>query len=397
MADKIEYSRLIMKQSTITGVTPSSTTASQLSEFTNTDIFVGELFLNTEDDRAWWRSKNGIIEFGDASNDILEFTDDTVRIKEIYEGEPIEFADNSVCSGTNSVIIGGSTNNILGGKSNGIIASDKSSQDQYFENSVIVGGSQNTMSREGLTQESEFNAIVGGNNNRIVGTGSDSNAYIDNSIILGGKQNKIQSSTFSSLTTSSDNNSILGGDGNEIIGSINSSIIGGEDSTIRESVNCISIGNRLPFDNVVSSTSSVTMGDSNITDSDKCFSVGDSDIDNSISSISMGQGNNVNDSFSSASIGGISNTITDSNFSATIGGFANNITSHDTSVIVGGTFITAQNQNTVYVPDFVITKSHSIPSSSASTEGSLGSITWDDNYMYVKVSTGWKRVGLSTF
>jgi hypothetical protein len=37
------------------------------------------------------------------------------------------------------------------------------------------------------------------------------------------------------------------------------------------------------------------------------------------------------------------------------------------------------------------------PSSSADTQGTVGDITSDDNYIYVKTNAGWKRAALSTF
>jgi hypothetical protein len=37
------------------------------------------------------------------------------------------------------------------------------------------------------------------------------------------------------------------------------------------------------------------------------------------------------------------------------------------------------------------------PSSSADTQGTVGDITSNDNYIYVKTNVGWKRAALSTF
>jgi hypothetical protein len=62
MSDKIEYSRLLIKRATETGVTPTIPTGTTLSTFTNTDLFVGELFLNTTDENLWVRTDNGILQ-----------------------------------------------------------------------------------------------------------------------------------------------------------------------------------------------------------------------------------------------------------------------------------------------------------------------------------------------
>jgi hypothetical protein len=37
------------------------------------------------------------------------------------------------------------------------------------------------------------------------------------------------------------------------------------------------------------------------------------------------------------------------------------------------------------------------PTSTSDANGDVGCIAWDDNYLYIKVSTGWKRVALSSF
>ena len=63
MSDKIEYSRLIMKRSTVSGDVPTvpPITATTLNDFTPNDIFVGEFFLNAVDDQLWIRTDNGIL------------------------------------------------------------------------------------------------------------------------------------------------------------------------------------------------------------------------------------------------------------------------------------------------------------------------------------------------
>jgi hypothetical protein len=37
------------------------------------------------------------------------------------------------------------------------------------------------------------------------------------------------------------------------------------------------------------------------------------------------------------------------------------------------------------------------PTSSADTNGNVGDVAWDNNYIYVKTSVGWKRATLSEF
>jgi hypothetical protein len=63
MSDKIEYSRLLIKRSDISGVTPTITSATTLNDFTETDLFSGEMFLNTADETAYVRLGNTLKQF----------------------------------------------------------------------------------------------------------------------------------------------------------------------------------------------------------------------------------------------------------------------------------------------------------------------------------------------
>jgi hypothetical protein len=81
--------------------------------------------------------------------------------------------------------------------------------------------------------------------------------------------------------------------------------------------------------------------------------------------------------------------------SSLIGGSGNTITNNLKNVVVlGGEGITATTSNTVYVPDLIIKKSNSVPTTSGDTVGDIGSVTWDNNYLYVKTNNGWGRVNL---
>lgn len=61
MADKVEYSRLLLKRTGIPGEVPTYTTGSTLNDMIPTDLFVGEMYLNTADDLMWVRTDNGIL------------------------------------------------------------------------------------------------------------------------------------------------------------------------------------------------------------------------------------------------------------------------------------------------------------------------------------------------
>lgn len=73
MSDKVEYSRLIMKRSDVLGVTPTITSATTLNNFTDTDLFSGEIFLNTADERAFVRMDNSILEFDLVSSGTTDY------------------------------------------------------------------------------------------------------------------------------------------------------------------------------------------------------------------------------------------------------------------------------------------------------------------------------------
>jgi hypothetical protein len=63
MANKIEYSRLVFKRSGVTGVEPTVPTGDTIDNtWLDTDLLVGEGFINIADDKFWFRTDNGIVE-----------------------------------------------------------------------------------------------------------------------------------------------------------------------------------------------------------------------------------------------------------------------------------------------------------------------------------------------
>jgi hypothetical protein len=102
---------------------------------------------------------------------------------------------------------------------------------------------------------------------------------------------------------------------------------------------------------------------------------------------------------SSVILGGLNHDIFSGATNSVILGGANNIINVKVinSVVLGGSNISASTSNTVYVGDFVIKKSAAVPSNSDDSIGEVGSITWDNNYIYWKTNTGWLRISGSTF
>jgi len=116
MSDKIEYSRLIMKRSTVSGDVPTvpPITATTLNDFTPNDIFVGEFFLNTVDDLLWIRTDTGILPI-----DLSGSTGTTIPTltQVLFEGNNTGGYDIEVSSGATITYQGlttGSTTNFLG-------------------------------------------------------------------------------------------------------------------------------------------------------------------------------------------------------------------------------------------------------------------------------------------
>ena len=47
-----------------------------------------------------------------------------------------------------------------------------------------------------------------------------------------------------------------------------------------------------------------------------------------------------------------------------------------------------------YMHLILIKKSAEVPTTTSSIVGEVGSITWDNSFLYVKTSTGWGRIAL---
>lgn len=73
MADKIEYSRLLLKRTNLAGIEPTVTTATTLNALVETDLLDGEMFLNTSDKRAFVRMNSDIYEFDLVASGTTDF------------------------------------------------------------------------------------------------------------------------------------------------------------------------------------------------------------------------------------------------------------------------------------------------------------------------------------
>lgn len=84
MGLKINDERVLVKRSTVSGVVPTipGSGVTDIYDYTaggwlNTDIYVGEFFLNTADDKLWFRSDNGInlVAYSGQSNTFIDLVD----------------------------------------------------------------------------------------------------------------------------------------------------------------------------------------------------------------------------------------------------------------------------------------------------------------------------------
>lgn len=217
-----------------------------------------------------------------------------------------------------------------------------------------------------LSDDSNYNSIIGDNN---IIEGSNNNILSDNEIL------NIND------TIETDGNVIINGD--LIIDDINIT------ENLEFIPNTFAFGTPLPGTNVIMSS----------IDSIIQYPLTAGTINNAIiggTSHFIGDGGGLLGSYNSVILGGENNTIIDSEFSSIIAGNNNIISFGQNSVILGGNNITATQINTAYTANLVIVDSIT-PIDTADTQGVEGQVTWDDDYVYVKTSVGWKRSALATF
>jgi len=115
MADKIEYSRMLVKRTAQAGEVPTipPITATTLNQMIPTDLFIGEFFLNEADDLLWIRTDNGILPISLSGS-----TGSTPNLTEVlFQGNATNGYDIVVSSGDTIIFQGipsGVTSTILG-------------------------------------------------------------------------------------------------------------------------------------------------------------------------------------------------------------------------------------------------------------------------------------------
>ena len=117
MADKIEYSRMLVKRTAQTGEVPTvpPITAVTLNQFIPTDLFVGEFFLNETDDLLWIRTDNGILPISLSGSTGTTTTPNLTQV--LFEGNATNGYNIEVSAGDTIVFSGlssGATSQFLG-------------------------------------------------------------------------------------------------------------------------------------------------------------------------------------------------------------------------------------------------------------------------------------------
>jgi hypothetical protein len=272
----------------------------------------------------------------------------------------------------------------------------------------VIGGTGNTINT------SEYSTILGGYNNLIVGL-NDITGSTTSSTIIGGNNNIISNQSIysgdinsvpASDRSSAINSGIIGGENNNIFGHKNSIILGGSNNAIHFDFPEV-------YNDGESIITSKNCGITASTYSSIISSSGSTLIYTNQSNILGGDHNKIQFANNSSILFGYNNIISDNTLYLTdnvhiYGGSNNQIangvvnvglfmakniysSNGNNTVVLGVSNITANTANSVYVPDLIIKKSAPVPTTSGDTIGEVGSVTWDNNYIYIKTVSGWGR------
>ena len=211
MADKIEYSRLLLKRTNIAGVVPTipPVSATTLNQFTPTDIFVGEFFANVEDDRLWIRTNTGIVELNTSGSTGTTVVPTLTQV--LNEGNTTGGFDISVSSGNTIIYQGlltGSTSQYLGLDADGrtiITAASGGSGTSGTSGTNGANGTSGTNGASGTSGTSGANGTSGSNGSSgTSGIGTGAYLPLSGGTVTGNTkftQNLFLTGVFSGLST----------------------------------------------------------------------------------------------------------------------------------------------------------------------------------------------------
>ena len=380
----------------------------------------------------------------------LEFTGNTsgdcitdLYVRRLYGCSPITVHDTITYNG--SIIDSATTNSFIFGDSH-VLTGSSGTHGTDFDSNVLLGGSNNRLLP---SQKGVYNTIIGGSNNTlgisrlqsssIIGS-EDSTIFASNgpNVILGGSNNTINGSNGNVILGGSNNNidipissAILGGTNNSILALVNRSVIlGGSGITGTTDDTVYTPDLNVSGDILVENTSGKFLTDiensagvnvkiSGGTNA-QLSSISITDVD--VAGIALGHRGyseptfpgygKQGDGFLYSSNGENGLNIISSQGTGTedyirfYAGQDANGTTPDLYIQGSGTTRGYVGINTDSPTNYLdidnslsgfkglrVRRSYT-PSSSGDTNGEVGTITWDNNYIYVKTSGGWGRAQL---
>jgi len=349
-----------MKRSTTAGEVPTvpPVTAVTLNQFTPTDIFEGEFFLNSADDLLWIRTENGILPISLSGTSGTTVVPQLVQV--LAEGNYTGGYDIIVNSGDTIVFSGLST-----GTTTTFLGLDGSGNTIAVTGTTGGSGTSGTSGSSGTSGTSGADGTKGDSGTSGTSGSSGSNGSSGSSGVSG-----------DALWTSGTSiGTVATVEGNHTLIYSQYDLVSGTGNTLNRYASSV-YGNRLIFgsNNVSYGTNHLVGGISNtVSGSNYSFVYGVlNNVDtafgrafifgeyNSVTGTTVGYGNtifgrnnSINQCFTSF-IQGYYNTISDSSYSGIFGGSGHTISSVDNTVILGGKNITGITDDMVYVPNITI-------------------------------------------
>lgn len=261
MATPIEYSRLVWKRSTQAGVEPTIPTATTIDNtWLETDLLIGEGFMNAEDDKFWFRTNNGLVqislsgissdnyftEFATLSGNTIVFDrNDTTSAYAVDLSPIIDSADYLPLDITDSTVVNyasGVTITLSGesGSNPWEYAADYSAN--YTDRSIVdkayVDANGGTISGDTVLGEISATTVS------ILNSGSTSREYFDYSDNL--------------IETGVTNSAIVAGSGNTIVSGTRNIIVSGVD--LSATTNDTAYFSKLNINNIGSDSPEINLG-----------------------------------------------------------------------------------------------------------------------------------------
>lgn len=221
MSANYQYSRLILKRSAISGTTPTINTGSTDhtdGSWSSTDLYEGELFLNSADDLMWVRTSNGLLPISISGGSTTVTSGANVGtgagVFDTNNAGILQF--KSLSAGTNITITTGATeitiNSSGGGGTGGSTAGGTNTYTGGTFDLTTVNVSGGTFNDVTITGNTIF-GFATGTTLTLKNSGATANAIID--------------ASSNTINTGVTNSSIVAGSGNTINANLNNVFVAG--------------------------------------------------------------------------------------------------------------------------------------------------------------------------